>query len=103
MTPESRLKNACTRRLRQIQTLDPTLVFRKRWGTPMGLTGDPDLTGLWRGVHFEIELKTPGNSPTPLQQCRLDQWQAAGARAFVVHSLSEMNAAIEHLRPSDRP
>ena len=103
MSPEARLNNACARRLRQIQATDPSLVFRKRHGDVMGVTGDPDLYGLWRGQHFEIELKVPSKEPTLLQQCRLSQWAAAGARTFVVHSLSEMDAAIASIQPKTDP
>jgi hypothetical protein len=64
----------------------------------MGQTGDPDLYGVWRGVPFEIELKIPGESPTLLQQHRLDQWRRAGALTFAVHSLDELTEALERVR-----
>ena len=99
MTPEGRLLRAVERRLKQIAASDPTFTFRKRHGTPLGVSGDPDLYGLWRGAHWEIELKVPSKSPTLLQQFRLSQWAQAGARTFVVHSLPELEAAIGRLRP----
>jgi len=64
----------------------------------MGVAGDPDLYGVWRGRPFEIELKRQGQSPTPLQAFRIAEWTRAGASTFVVHSLSEFEQAIENLR-----
>ena len=95
---ESQLLTTVTRHLKAIAQTDPTLVFRKRHGSPMGIAGDPDLYGVWRGTPFEMELKRPGHSPTPLQQARLAQWAASGARTFVIHSLDELKAAIDTLR-----
>ena len=50
----------------------PGLVIRKRHGTVMGMAGDPDLYGSYRGRHFEIEVKRPCDSRselTTLQAC----------------------------------
>lgn len=58
--------------------LIPGLLLRKRHVT-MGVTGDPDLYGSYRGVHIEIEMKRPGEIPTPLQQQRMQEWRNAGA------------------------
>lgn len=96
---ESQLLATVTRHLKLVARDDPALVFRKRHGSPMGITGDPDLYGLWHGIHFEIELKRLGESPTLLQTLRLQKWAAAGARTFVVHSLPELKAALDTLRP----
>lgn len=94
---ESQLLRAVVQRLKARAALDPSLVWRKRHGSPMGIAGDPDLYGLWRGRHFEIELKRPGESPTILQRARLSQWAKAGALTFVVHSLAEFDAALADL------
>jgi hypothetical protein len=67
----------------------PGAVIRKRHVT-MGVMGDPDLYGsLPGGVHFEIEVKRPGNGPTPLQMQRLAAWEATGAITGVAHSKEE--------------
>lgn len=97
--PESRLLAAVEARLKLISQSDPTFVWRKRHGSPMGKSGDPDLYGVWRGTPFEIELKVPGENPTLLQTYRLRQWHNAGAMTFVVRSQSELNDAIDQLRP----
>jgi hypothetical protein len=47
----------------------------------MGVTGDPDLYGSYRGKHFDIEVKRPFDSKaqlTELQSQRLDEWRNVG-------------------------
>lgn len=95
---ESQLLRLVERHLKALARTDPTFLWRKRHGSPFTVAGDPDIYGLWRGHHFEIELKRPGESPTLLQQYHLRQWQRAGAHAFVVHSLPELQHAIDTLR-----
>jgi hypothetical protein len=66
--------------------LSPLCLVRKRHGNAFGVKGDPDVYGClpmthpqWPGRHFEIEVKRPGEKPTPLQTTRLQAWEAAGA------------------------
>lgn len=66
----------------------PQAVIRKRHVT-MGVMGDPDLYGSIDGLHFEIEVKRPGNKPTELQLRRLSEWRAAGAITGIAHSAEE--------------
>jgi rubrerythrin len=70
----------------------PGLVVRKRHGTVMGLAGDPDLYGAYRGAHFEFEVKRP-NEPasqvTKLQAERLAEWRRAGAVVGVVRCVED--------------
>ncbi len=68
---------AIMRRLRD----EPGVVVRKRHGTAMGVAGDPDLYGSYRGKHFEIEVKRPFDSKsqlTKLQAQRQDEWRING-------------------------
>jgi hypothetical protein len=81
-----------------LQAEDKTLVFRKRHGTLTAVAGDPDLYGVWRRIPFEIELKAEGKNPTILQAARLMEWELAGAFTFVVHSLQELESALEAIR-----
>ena len=67
----------------------PELVVRKRWGSEMAAAGDPDLTGCFRGRHFELEVKAPGGRLTRIQAIRLEEWRAAGAITGVVHGVEE--------------
>jgi hypothetical protein len=95
---ESQLLDSIERRLKALAREDPRLVWRKRHGSAFSTSGDPDLYGLWRGHHWEMELKRPGAEPTFLQCYRLTAWNRAGALTFVVHSLGEFDAAIAALR-----
>lgn len=95
---ESQLLATASRHLKALAREDPGFLWRKRHGSPMSVAGDPDITGLWRGHHFEMELKRPGETPTLLQAARLAQWARAGAHVFVIHSLPELKAAIDTLR-----
>lgn len=74
--------------LRALRAL-PGVVVRKRHGSAWGIAGDPDLYGSINGRHFEIEVKRPGERPTALQQARLKQWAASGARAGVATSVED--------------
>ncbi len=72
----------------------PCCVVRKRHSTAWGVIGDPDLYGSIRGRHFEIEVKRPGEHPTPLQKARLAQWRASGAHTGVARSVEEALAIL---------
>lgn len=80
--------------LKKLRQADPTLAYRKRHGGAMGTAGDPDITGLWDGIHFEIELKAPGENPTLLQLARLAEWRQAGAVTAVVRSLDDLRQTL---------
>lgn len=76
----------------------PGVVVRKRFGTAMGVAGDPDLYGSFRGKHFEIEVKRP-NDPraqlTRLQAERGREWRIDGNALWgVAHSLEEALAIL---------
>ena len=72
----------------------PGCVARKRWGTGMGISGDPDISGCVHGRHFEFEVKRPGEAPTPLQHKRMEEWRAAGAVVGVVTSVDEAHSLL---------
>lgn len=94
---ESSLLRACERRCKAIALQDPTFIWRKRHGNIFTVAGDPDLYGVWRGTHWEIELKRPGEQPTTLQAFRLHEWSKTGARTFVVHNLEELDNALSKI------
>ena len=72
----------------------PGAVILKRH-VSMGVMGHPDLYGcLPGGLHFEIEVKQPGNTPTELQQLRLAEWKAAGAITGVATTVQEALAIL---------
>jgi rubrerythrin len=86
------LENSVVARIIRDLKKYPGVLVRKRHGTAMGVTGDPDLYGAIRGRHFEIEVKRP-NDPssqlTKLQEIRLREWKACGALTGVARSSAE--------------
>ena len=88
---ESSLVSAIIRALRAL----PGVVVRKRHGSAWGTAGDPDLYGTVNGRHFEIEVKRPGGTLTPLQEVRLREWAAAGALTGVARSVEDALQIIE--------
>lgn len=91
--------NRIMAKLRQISGI----VVRKRHGTGMGVAGDPDLYGSYRGRHFEIEVKRP-NDPhavlTKLQAERLREWKTDGnAIVGIARSHEEALAILGLLKP----
>ena len=73
----------------------PDCLARKRWGGGMGVAGDPDIDACIRGRSVQLEVKRPGERPTPLQLKRLAEWQQAGALVGVVTSVAETRALLE--------
>lgn len=69
----------------------PGVAIRKRHGTAMGVTGDPDLYGSIGGRHFEIEVKRPdgASQPTELQCQRLREWEQSGAITGLARSVAD--------------
>ena len=75
--------------LKEAARLVHTIEIRKRHGTAYSIKGDPDLYGVINyspeagglGRHFEIEVKRPGEEPTPLQCQRIQEWKNAGSLA----------------------
>ena len=73
----------------------PGCLARKRWGGGMGVAGDPDIDACIRGRSLQLEVKRPGEKPTPLQLKRLEEWRQAGALVGVVTSVATTSALLE--------
>jgi hypothetical protein len=95
---ERNLQATVIRKLKTLRAQDKSFAWRKRHGTSHGTAGDPDLYGLWRGVAWELELKAPGQKPTPLQTERLREWREAGAIAGIVDNAQDADKFFSHLR-----
>ena len=95
---ERHLQATVNRKFRKLRAADPRFLFRKRHGSVMGFTGDPDLYGLWAGMHWELELKTPGEKLSRLQEARGREWLQAGAIMGVARTVGEVDEFIEDLR-----
>jgi len=89
---EKSLQNSCLHILKS-----RGLTGRKRHGDAYGVAGDPDLYFLIGGRHVEVELKRPGEEPTPLQKLRLAEWVQAGAITRVIHSTTEFRCLLDEL------
>jgi hypothetical protein len=79
------------------------ITYRKRWGGPYATAGDPDLYLVSNGRHAEIELKRPGQEPTPLQRLRMREWARAGALTATVHSPEELRMFLAQLLAQPGP
>lgn len=80
----------------------PCCLARKRWGGGMGVAGDPDIDACLRGRSVQLEVKRPGEKPTPLQLKRLEEWRQAGALIGVVTSVAATRALFEENELLDR-
>lgn len=57
--------------------------------------GEPDILACINGRMVVIETKLPkGGRPLPIQEFKLAQWRAAGAIAFWVRSLAQVEEAL---------
>lgn len=71
-------------------------LIRKQWpqawvlGGRHSVAGIPDLLICWQGRFIAIELKRPGESPTPLQLATLAKIRAAGGEAWVIRYPEEL-------------
>lgn len=92
--PETALSNAIQK---YIET-DLRGKVMKLHGSPMQSRGEPDLIGGFirdgQVIHFAVELKMPGEQPTPIQKFRLAQWDFVGFRTGVVYSLLDFKRIV---------
>lgn len=77
-------ESALTREVVKQLNLLPLCFATKVHGGPHQRKGLPDITGCFEGAFFGIEMKLPGNKPTPIQQAVLDKIEAAGGLVGVV-------------------
>jgi hypothetical protein len=70
---------------------------RKVHGSAMGTAGEPDIDACIRGRATKVELKQPGNSPTPSQMGALRRWERVGALAGWVTNLVELDELLSHV------
>lgn len=56
------------------------------------VTGLPDITALKNGVHLDIEVKRPGEKPSPRQELQIRDILAHGGHAAVASSVEEAMA-----------
>ena len=64
--------------------------------------GYPDITGVIppHGKALWIEVKRPGEKPTPLQKYRIKRLKKAGAEAFWTDSLEKVKRRLDKYLPT---
>jgi hypothetical protein len=82
--------------LRYINNL-PGCKAEKRHGSQYSEVGAPDISVCCNGTRIEIEVKRPGEKPTPIQLIRLREWREAGAVAIWVTSLEEVIGVLKKI------
>jgi len=83
---ESDVKASCNRFLKKI----PKSKFVPYSPYPYGEPGTPDKIGCINGQMILIEFKDKGKEPSALQKIRIKEWQAAGAKVYVIDSLKKL-------------
>lgn len=82
--------------LKEIDLPEDPCNYRKRHGCIYSQRGDSDFLVLYRALHFEIEVKKPGEEPTRDQWIRLIKCHKAGGVAGIAKSVEEFKAIIAH-------
>lgn len=62
----------------------------KYHGNRFSQAGVPDILACWNMLFIGIEVKAPGEEPTPLQKHNIKQIIKAGGIAFVAESLEQV-------------
>lgn len=71
----------------------PKAYFIKTHGDSY-MVGEPDIIGCIEALTVVIEIKLPGEVPTPNQMAHLSMWRRAGALAFWATSLEEVATTL---------
>ena len=95
MKPRQNEKTIIKQILRYLQNL-PGCYAYKRYGGRHN-PSEPDISGCIQGIRFEIEVKAPGNKPTPGQRAALKRWRRAGAIVGVAYSVEDARELIEEV------
>ena len=98
MTPENKLTAAVFRRLLVCKQAGWPIYFWKLHGSPMQMSGMPDIGIVFRGRAVFVELKAPGKRPTKIQRHRMTELEKAGAICFVC---SDLNTFIDFMETLD--
>ena len=94
--PEAKVTKAIRNYLKPLETTGQAFVV-KIAGGPRQRAGLPDLLILYRGRAVWLEIKAPGENPTPLQEATLRRIRNAGGIGECVRSAEEVRAIIERI------
>ena len=64
-------------------------------GGPYQQAGVPDIVGCLGGKFFAIEVKVPGNKPTPLQEKVMQDIENAGGAVSVAYSVDDVRKYLD--------
>src|SRR5574344_11583 len=88
MTPEKRVQNAILSYFKSLQESHEPLYYAKRQAGGFSYRkGLPDITGSYKGYHFEIEVKRPGGSRTSMQEKWETIFRSIGVRYLVADNV----------------
>jgi hypothetical protein len=97
MTPEGKVKAKVKKWLK-----DHGIWYISVIPSPLGgSTGTPDLLCCIRGRFVGLEIKAPGNGPTPLQLHQIKAIKAAGGIAVVVDDAEQLPPLLMPLLKGD--
>ena len=96
MTPEDRVKSAIRKYLDDLKQSSGGQLFwdARQAGGFCYKKGIPDLWCVYKGVHYEIEVKAPGGHRTPLQEKFQTILQKAGCVYIVADCVEDVKNLI---------
>jgi len=80
-----------------IKGLDVPSWAQKFHGSQYSSGGEPDIDACVDGRSVKVEVKRPGNRPTPRQYHAMRRWEAAGALTGWVTSVADLQELLTHL------
>jgi hypothetical protein len=84
--------------IKKLRTIEGVRVLKRSTG--WNRAGEPDVTGCYKGVRFELELKVPGKKPTELQTKRLKEWRESGAVSYWTDNVDDaMRWFYKYVKP----
>jgi hypothetical protein len=95
--PESEITRTA---LEWLNSLPRTKARKVHQGSMTG-GGEPDIDACSHGRSVKIEMKRPGEEPSPRQHRRMQEWQRCGALVGWATSLAEVMELMEHVADPD--
>lgn len=95
MRPEKRLESRITHYMASLRKKGVAIVWWKNHGSAMSRAGIPDLTVVFMGIAYFVELKAEDGQASRIQEHTIEQIKNAGGRAGVVRTVEEFRAMID--------
>jgi hypothetical protein len=95
MQPEARI----VKKIQALITKQGGRCFKIHGGdNPFQEAGIPDILACYRGWFIGLEVKQPGEEPSPLQRKVLNEIERAGGIALVVSTVAEVASLLAKLK-----